>query len=258
MSVLVSKSGAVQRIAINRPERRNAINQAVVEGIAQGIREAMADPAIRVIVLTGEGDKAFCAGGDLAPAADGAPFSVDPAQPRNYVVELFKLMEDCDLPIVARVNGHALAGGFGLVCACDMAIAADSATFGTPESKIGLFPMMIMPHMLRVMPLRRFMELCLTGEPIDARRAMEWGIVNDVVPAAALDARVDALTQMLAVRSPSAIRLGKIGFHAMRDMAMREALDYAQLMLPNMARTEDAREGFKAFQEKRVPNWTGR
>lgn len=257
MSVAVNRSGAVLRICIDRPERRNAINAAVCAGIADGIRAAQADPAIRVIVLTGSGDKAFCAGGDLAPAADGAPFTVDPARPRNPVVDLFKLMEDCDLPIVARVNGHALAGGIGLVCACDMAIAADTATFGTPESKIGLFPMMIMPYMLRVMPLRRFMELCLTGEAISAAEALSWGIVNAVVPAAELDRRVDALTAQLAKRSPTAIRLGKQGFHAMRDMAVRQALEYAQLMLPAMARTEDAKEGLRAFQEKREPDFTG-
>ncbi|WP_374630733.1 enoyl-CoA hydratase-related protein [Ferrovibrio sp.] len=257
MSVLVSKSGAVQRIEINRPERRNALNAAVVQGIGDGIRKAQADAEIRVIVLTGSGDKAFCAGGDLAPAADGAPFTVDPAHPRNPVVDLFKLMEQCDLPIIARVNGHALAGGFGLVCACDMAIASDAATFGVPESKIGLFPMMIMPYMLRVMPLRRFMELCMTGEPISAARAMDWGIVNETVPADQLDARVDALTALLAQRSPSAIRLGKQGFHAMRDMAVLQALEYAQLMLPMMARTEDAKEGMRAFQEKRAPDFKG-
>ncbi len=257
MSVLVSKSGAVQRIEINRPERRNALNAAVVQGIGDGIRKAQADAEIRVIVLTGSGDKAFCAGGDLAPAADGAPFTVDPAHPRNPVVDLFKLMEQCDLPIIARVNGHALAGGFGLVCACDMAIASDAATFGVPESKIGLFPMMIMPYMLRVMPLRRFMELCMTGEPISAARAMDWGIVNETVSADQLDARVDALTALLAQRSPSAIRLGKQGFHAMRDMAVLQALEYAQLMLPMMARTEDAKEGMRAFQEKRAPDFKG-
>ena len=257
MSVLVNKSGAVQRIAINRPERRNALNASVVQGIMDGIRAAQADADIRVIVLTGSGDKAFCAGGDLAPAADGAPFTVDPAHPQNPVVELFKLMEQCDLPIVARVNGHALPGGFGLLCACDIAIAADAASFGVPESKIGLFPMMIMPYMLRVLPLRRFMEMCMTGEFIDAARAVEWGIVNEAVPADRLDARVDEFTAMLAQRSPSAIRLGKQGFHAMRDMAVVQALEYAQLMLPMMARTEDAKEGMRAFQEKRAPNFTG-
>ena len=256
--VLVAADGPVVRITLNRPERRNAINEAVVGGIADGIRRAMADAAARVIVLTGAGDKAFCAGGDLSPTADGAPFAVDPARPRNYVVDLFKLMEDCSLPIVARVNGHALAGGFGLVCACDLAVSVDSATFGTPESRIGLFPMMILPHMLRVLPLRRLMELCITGESMTADEALRVGVLNHVVPADALDARVDALVATILARSPTAIRLGKQGLHAMRDMAIRQAWEYAELMLPMMAQTEDVREGMRAFQEKRPPTWTGR
>ena len=256
--VLHERRDRTMWITINRPERRNAINADVMAGIIAGIDAAEADSEIRVIVLTGAGDKAFCAGGDLAPAADGAPFTVDPSRPRNPVVDAFKRMERCDLPIVARVNGHALAGGFGLVCACDLAIGAEGAMFGTPESKIGLFPMMILPYLLRVLPPRRLMELCMTGEPIDARQALEIGVLNAVVPAAQLDDRIGALCALLASRSPSAIRLGKQGFHAMRDMSLMQSLEFAQLMLPMMASTEDAREGFRAFQDKRPPEWTGR
>ena len=256
--VLHERRGASLRIVINRPDRRNAINADVMAGIIAGIDAAEADPDVRAIVITGAGDKAFCAGGDLAPAASGAPFTVDPSRPRNPVVDAFKRIERCDLPIVARVNGHALAGGFGLVCACDLAIAVEGATFGTPESRIGLFPMMIMPYMLRVLPPRKFMELCMTGEAVDARAALQMGVLNDVVPAGELDARVDALVALLASRSPSAIRLGKQGFHAMRDMTLQQALEFAQIMLPMMASTEDAREGMRAFQERRAPEWTGR
>lgn len=245
-------------ITINRPERRNAINAEVMAGIMAGIDAAEADASVRVIVLTGAGDKAFCAGGDLAPAANGAPFTVDPARPNNPVVDAFKRMESCELPILARVNGHALAGGFGLVCACDLAIGVEGAMFGTPESKIGLFPMMILPYLLRVLPPRKLMELCMTGEPIDAAQALQAGVLNAVVPPAELDARTEAMAQLLASRSPTAIRLGKKGFHAMRDMSLTQSLEYAQLMLPMMAATEDAREGFDAFQNKRIPHWTGR
>jgi enoyl-CoA hydratase/carnithine racemase len=257
-AVLVEQRGATQWITINREERRNAINETVIGGIASGIRQALATEGIRAIVLTGAGDKAFCAGGDLAPNAEGIPFVADPARPRNYVADLFKLVEDCDLPIIARVNGHALAGGLGLLCACDLAIAADHATFGTPESKIGLFPMMIMPYLMRTLSRRRLMELCITGEPISAADALEAGLVNYVVPLADLDTKVDWLLKRVVERSPTAVRLGKMSFHTMQDMAIREALDFAQLMLPMMARTEDAREGMKAFQEKRAAKWTGR
>jgi enoyl-CoA hydratase/carnithine racemase len=257
-AVLTERAGSVFRITINKPERRNAINATVVAGIAEGIRTAQATAGVGAIVLTGAGERAFCAGGDLSPTADGAPFAVDPAHPRHDVAELFKQMEACDLPIVARVNGHALAGGLGLLCACDLAVAADHATFGTPEVKIGLFPMMILPQMLRVLPLRRLMELCMTGDAIPAHEAKAIGLVNEVVPAAELDAGTDALVARLLRASPTALRLGKQAFHAMRDMSLRAGWDYAQLMLPMMARTEDAREGLRAFQDKRPPIWTGR
>jgi enoyl-CoA hydratase/carnithine racemase len=256
--VLLVRRDAVLWITINRPERRNAINEAVAAGIAAGLRQAMDDRDCRAIVLTGAGDKAFCAGGDLNPSADGAPFTVDPANPRNYVVDLLQLIETCGVPLIARVNGHALAGGFGLVCACDLVVSVDHATFGTPESKIGLFPMMILPHLMRIVPPRRLMEMCITGESFSAAEALQYGIVNYVVPVHALDDKLAWLLELIVNRSPTAIRLGKQSFQAMRDMALREALEYAQLMLPMMARTEDCREGFQAFRDKRAPRFTGR
>ncbi len=256
--VLAERRGPTLWITINRPDRRNALNETVVTTIAGAIRHAMAENEARAIVLTGAGDKVFCAGGDLAPSADGAPFSVDPSRPRNFIVDLLQLVETCPIPIIARVNGHALAGGFGLVCACDMVVAVDTANFGTPESKIGLFPMMIMPHLMRVVPPRRLMEMCITGEPLSATEALAAGIVNHLAAPAELDAKLDWLLDRVVTRSPTAIRLGKQGFQAMRDMALRDALEYAQLMLPMMAQTQDAREGFAAFREKRQPAWTGR
>lgn len=254
--VLVETRGATQWITINRPERRNAINESVIAGIADGIRAARNDARVRAIVLTGAGD-AFCAGGDLKPNADGTPFEVDPARPRNFVVELFKLMEDTDLPIIARVNGFCLAGGMGLLCACDMAVASSAAKFGTPESKIGLFPMMILTYMLRVLPRRKLLEMCITGEMYSADEALAMGLVNYVAAPAELDAKVDWLLARTVDKSPTAIRLGKQSFHAMQDMSLREAFEFAQIMLPIMARTQDAREGMRAFQEKRAPRWTG-
>ena len=213
---------------------------------------------MRAVVITGAGDRAFCAGGDLSPSVAGAPFDVDPARPRNFVVEFFKQIEACDVPVIARVNGHALAGGLGLMCACDLAVAADSAQFGVPEAQIGLFPMMIMPYMLRIVPLRRLMDMCLTGRPIDAAEALRLGLINDAVPAPALDRRLDGLLAAIVKASPTAQRLGKHGLHAMRDMSLRQAWEFAELMLPVMAGTQDAKEGFAAFREKRPPVWPGR
>ncbi len=259
MSVVLAETrGTTMVITINRPDQRNAFNAAVVAGIADAVRTAMHSGSHRAIVLTAAGEKAFCAGGDLGASADGAPFSVDAANPRNFLIELFKLMETCELPIIARVNGHALAGGLGILAACDLAVAADHALFGVPEAKVGIFPMMIMPMLLRTVPLKKLMEMCMTAEPISALEAKNLGLVNHVVTAAELDARTDALVAKVSAVSPTAIRLGKHGFHAMRDMSLRQAWEFAELMLPTMAATQDAREGFGAFREKRAAVWTGR
>jgi enoyl-CoA hydratase/carnithine racemase len=255
--VLIERRGYVQWITINRDARRNAINKAVIAGILRGINEATADHAARAIVLTGAGNKAFCAGGDLSPSAQGAPFDSDPANPKNFVVDLFKAIQDCRLPIIARVNGHALAGGLGLLSACDIAVATRDATFGVPESKIGIFPMMIMPHLMRVLPPKLLMELCFTGDPLTAEQALQAGLVNYIVPTDELDAKVEWLVNRVVNSSPTAIRLGKQGYHAMRDMGLRESLEYAQVMLHAMAQTKDSIEGFAAFREKRKANWTG-
>lgn len=255
--VRIERREAVQWIVIDRPAQRNAFDDAVVAGIGQGLRDAGRDPAVRAVVLTGAGDRAFCAGGDLGASGDG-PFEVDPARPRNAVIELFEQFERCELPTIARVNGHALAGGLGLVCACDLAVASDRATLGVPETGVGLFPMMILPYLQRTLPRRKLLEWCLTGVRWSAAEALEAGLLNYVVPAEELDDKLEWLLARILDKSPTAVRLGKMGFHAIQDMALPQAFEYAQLMLPMMSRTEDAREGFRAFREKRPPRFPGR
>jgi enoyl-CoA hydratase/carnithine racemase len=249
--IQIEARGPVHWITIDRPAQRNAFNDDVLAGIARGLEAAQSDPAIRAIVLTGAGDRAFCAGGDLRSDGDG-PFQVDPAHPKNGVIELFKTFESCGLPTIARVNGHALAGGLGLVCACDFAI------LGVPETTVGLFPMMILPYLQRTLSRRKLLEWCITGTRWSAAEALEADLLNYVVGADELDAKVDWLLERILDKSPTAIRLGKLGFHALQDMSLEQAFEYAQLMLPNMARSEDAKEGFRAFQEKRPPQFTGR
>jgi len=256
--VLGARHGAVQWITINRAERRNALNEQVVKSIDGHIAAAMADGECRAIVITGAGEQAFCAGADLQKNVQGGAFDVDFSRPRHYIVDLFKRMQDCPLPIVARVNGHAMAGGFGLLCACDMAVAADDIRIGTPEAKVGVTPMMILPLMQRVLPPRRLQEMCMTAEPFSAADALEWGVVNYVVPRAQLDEKLDWLLSRILDKSPTAVRLGKQAFNAMRDMDLRAALEYAQAMVPVMSSTQDAREGMASFQEKRPPRWTGK
>lgn len=256
--VLVETRDQVCWITLNRPEKRNAINEEVVRLLREAVVTSSNDPHLRAIVITGAGDQAFCAGADLGKAAEGGAFDIDYSNPRHYVVQLFQAMEACNLPIVARVNGHALAGGFGILCACDMAVAADDVRFGTPETKIGVAPMMILGHMLRVLPRRKLLELCVTGELIGADEALQMGVINYLVPRGDLDAKTAWLLDRIIGKSPTAIRLFKQGFHAMQDMSLHEALEYAQLMISMMASTQDAKEGKLAFAGKRAPTWTGK
>ncbi|WP_274631173.1 enoyl-CoA hydratase-related protein [Arvimicrobium flavum] len=256
--VLLERRGSALWIIVNRPDRRNALNETVAQRIVEGLDMAEADRDVRAVVLTGAGDKAFCAGGDLQPAADGTPFTIDAADPKHYVARLLRRMDACRLPIVARVNGHALAGGFGLVCACDLVVAREDALLGVSEVKVGLFPMMILPYLLRTLTYRRLMELCVTGEPITAGEARGELTVNYAVPTNELDAKLDWLLARITDKSPTGIRLGKQALSKIREMSTDSALEYAQFMLANMARTEDAREGFAAFAEKRSANWTAR
>lgn len=256
-TVLVERRGAVAWITINRPERRNALNESVANGITKALDEAESDPDIRAVVLTGAGEKAFCAGGDLQLQADGTPFTINEADPRHYVAALLRRMDACRLPLIARVNGHALAGGFGLVCACDLVVAREDALIGVTEVKVGLFPAMILPFLLRTVPYRLLMEMCLTGEPIPAAETVVAGVVNYAVAADEVDSKLTWLLGRITDKSPTGIRLGKQGLAKIREMSTDIALDYAPFMLANMARTKDAAEGFRAFNEKRSPKWTG-
>lgn len=255
--VRIERRSAAMWVFIDREERRNALNESVARGIEAALDQAEADRSVRAVVLTGAGEKAFCAGGDLQLQADGTPFTIDVADPRHYVARLLRRMDSCRLPLVARVNGPALAGGLGLACACDLVVAREDAPLGVTEVKVGIFPMMILPYLLRVVPYRRMMELCLTGELIKARDAVAEGIVNYAVPLADLDDKIEWLLARITDKSPTGIRLGKQALSKIREMSTDSALEYAQFMLANMSRTRDAREGMTAFGEKRAPNWTG-
>lgn len=257
-AVRSERLGQALWLTIDREERRNALNEEVLDGLRAGVIAAAATADIRAVVITGTGDKAFCAGGDLKPNAEGDPFTVDPAERDSPVVKLFRAIIDCPLPVIARVNGHALAGGFGLVCACDFAVVADHARLGVPEARIGLFPMMILPFMLRTVPRRKLLELCVTGEPMNAAEALTAGIVNYVVPAASLDEKVSALIASIAASAPTAIAIGRRALATIDGLSLDAGLEYAQQVLPRLARTRDAREGFRAFNEKRPPVWPGR
>ena len=254
-TVLREKRGHALTLTINRADRRNAINEAVIDGLAAGWRDAQSDPEVRAIVLTGAGDKAFCAGADLKP---GQAFEFDFARPSTAYADLFRLVRASNLPSIARVNGVCMAGGMGLAAMCDMAIAADHAQFGLPEVKIGLFPMQVLSLLQTLVPPRTLAEWCLAGEPFDAQTARAAGFLNYVVPAAELDAKVDWLAGRLVDKSPTAIRRGKYAMRAIASMAFEESLAYTETQIGTLALTADAREGVAAFNEKRKPSWTGK
>jgi len=253
--VLHDKRGHAFWITINRPDKRNAIHAGVVAGIRAGYRAAHADPEVRVIVLTGAGDKAFCAGGDLQP---GQGFNFDPARPNIDYADLLREAQAATLPAIARINGHCLAGGMGLACMTDLGLAADHALFGLPEVKIGLFPMQVLSLLQDLVPRRTVREWAITGEPFSAADALSAGLLNAVVPAAELDARTEALINRIVDKSPTAIRRGKYALRAIEAMSFEQAIAYTESQIALLAMTEDAREGLAAFNEKRKPVWMGR
>jgi len=254
-AVLHDKRGHAFWITINRPDKRNAINADVIAGIRAGYRAAHADADVRAIVLTGAGDKAFCAGADLQP---GKGFVFDFARPNVDYADLLREAQNATLPAIARVNGACMAGGMGLLCMTDLAVAADSVVFGLPEVKVGVFPMQVMSLLQQIAPRRLVREWALGGEPFDAVQALQAGLVNHVVPAVELDAKTEWLVARLVDKSPTAIRRGKYALRAIEAMSFDQAIAYTEGQIALLAMTDDAREGLASFNEKRKPRWTGR
>ena len=254
--VLLERRGQAYWITINRPDKRNAINGDVVAGIAKGYREAHDDADVRAIVLTGAGDKAFCAGADLQNS--GAAFSMDFSRPNVDYADLLRLAQNAIKPSIARVGGVCMAGGMGLLCMTDMAVAADHVMFGLPEVKVGVFPMQVMSLLQDIAPRRLVNEWALTGEPFDARTAQAAGLLNYIVPAGQLDAKLDWLIGRLIDKSPTAIRRGKYAMRAIAAMSFDQSIAYTESQIALLALTEDAKEGLTAFGEKRKPVWTGK
>jgi enoyl-CoA hydratase/carnithine racemase len=255
--VLYELLGPVAWIRINRPERRNAMSDGVMRGLCESLRSASEDSAVRVVVLTGVGDRAFSAGADLTGMGSGESV-VSAHDARGLLAEVFRRLWRLGKPSVARVRGYALAGGFGLAMACDFVIAASDAQFGTPEINVGLWPYMITVPLLRSMPARYALELMATGRRVLADEAARIGFVNQVVPVEELDATVDEFTAQLSAKSPLILRLGRQSFYGVLGMDPDTALDYLQSMLTVTASSEDTAEGLAAFAEKREPEWRGR
>ena len=255
-SVILDKRGQSLWITINRPDKRNALNGDVIAGIARGYARAHEDADVRVIVLTGAGEKAFCAGADLQNS--GAVFAMDFSRPNADYADLLRLSQNATKPAIARINGVCMAGGMGLLCMVDMAVAAEHAMFGLPEVKVGVFPMQVLSLLQSLVLPRVLREWCVTGEPFDAHSALAHGLVNYVVPAEELDAKTEWLLGRLTDKSPTAIRRGKYAMRAMGAMSFEQGIAYTESQIALLALTEDAKEGLAAFNEKRKPVWTGR
>jgi len=253
--IRIERRGLVLWIWIDREERRNAIDKRVIAGIAAAVSAAQDDRAVRCVVLTGAGRKAFCAGADLTGGA--AAFTLGLDEPMTDFGRLARLVRDLGIPVIGRINGDCVAGGMGLMALCDLAVVADHARFGLPEVKVGVFPMQVLVFLRAMIGARHINELCLTGALIDAARAREIGVANQVVPFDALDAAVEALVARLGEMSPVALRRGKYAIAAMERMAFPEAMAFAETLISVTALTRDATEGLAAFNERRKPNWAG-
>lgn len=257
-AVVTEQDEAVRTVTINRPDARNALNFDVLAGLVEAFRVADADDDVRVIVLTGAGDRAFCAGADLAGAFDQDASTKEQHEGRGLLRELFATTATLGTPLVGRVNGHALAGGLGVALACDVLVAADDVTFGTPEVRVGLWPYMISALIVDHLGPKRAMELMMTGRRMSAQQAHDWGLVNRVVPRAELDDAVGEMAEQLEAAAPLALRWGKEATATARDMTFDAALAYLHGMLDLNAQTDDVAEGIQAFFARRPPQWTGR
>ncbi|MCZ6519452.1 MAG: enoyl-CoA hydratase-related protein [Actinobacteria bacterium] len=242
-------------ITIDDPGRRNPMSVETMSALLRATRQAVDDPEVRVIVYTGAGDRAFSAGGDLSGGFADDPIGLHKA--RGDLGELFRLMIRGGKPTVARVNGDALAGGFGLAVACDITVCVDDAKLGTTEVRVGLWPMVISALLARVMPRKAALEMMLTGRTIDPVEARHLGAVSRVVPRAELDGTVDEVVAGLLSSSPAILMLGKDSFWGMADADLDTALDRLQGGFTEIVLTDDAVEGISAFLDKRDPDWSG-
>jgi enoyl-CoA hydratase/carnithine racemase len=259
--VVVEERGLVRILRINRPEARNALNPTVIAALGRGLESADTDPGVRAIVITGTGDRAFCAGMDLRefaerdrvePTGDEGPSGDEAAGYGRF------LRAGIDKPVIGAANATAVAGGFELLLACDLVVASERAHFGLPEVKRGLFPAGGGVQLGRRLPLAVALELGLTGDTIDASRALQLGLVNRVVSEERVLDEAVALAGRIAENGPLAIRVTKKLMWEALDVSRDEGWERQAALAPEVFGSDDAKEGARAFVERRAPNWIGR
>lgn len=248
----------VGTLTLNRPERRNALSSELVAALIAQLADAQADPDVRAVVITGAGEKAFCAGGDLAGGMTGkGGFPAQIADKGGYI-ELLRAIQTLGKPVVARLAGDAYGGGVGLMLACHLVVAADDVRVGLPEIKVGLWPMMVTALLVRHVGRKAAAELMLLGEKLPAAEARALGLLNRVVSRAELDAKVAEVAGALASRSPAVLKLGLDAFDQTADLPLEPALYALRDRLVLNTLFEDTAEGVIAFMERRPPVWKGR
>jgi enoyl-CoA hydratase/carnithine racemase len=251
-AVLVREDEPAMHITLNRPDKRNALSLELMQDLIDTLRRVSGDPGVRVIILEGAGP-AFSAGHDLSEMIGrDVPFF---QRLFDVCTELMETIHRLPQPVIAKVHGIATAAGCQLVAACDLAIAADKARFATPGVKIGLFCSTPMVPLSRAIGRKRALDMLLTGRPIDAATALDWGLVNRVVPADALEDEVATLVEAIARSSPLTVGIGKEAFYAQIELDEHRAYDLTKAVMAMSARTDDAQEGMSAFLEKRPPAW---
>lgn len=245
-------------LTLNRPEARNALSPELLAELKLKLALAEADKDVVAIVLTGSGEKAFCAGADLGKQFGSDDSFLKKHDDRFAIAEVFRLFQQCAKPIVGAANGLTLAGGIGVILSCDLVVAAERAMFGLPEVKRGLMPFMVMAVLSRQLGHKRALELVLSGESVTSSRAEQLGLINQVFPNEGfLDAAVQ-YTKKIAAFSPAILKLGKQAFYTQSDLPFEQALRFLHSQLTLNTMTEDAMEGISAFFQKRDPQWTGR
>jgi enoyl-CoA hydratase len=255
--VLYEVSDGVATVTLNNPEKRNMLSGQMLAELVDAMKTARDSEDVRAVVLTGAGEKVFCAGADLGGFGADVPL-VEKHFASDLFLEYFRLMPRLGKPSLCAANGHVLAGGMGLALSCDLLIAREGATFATPEINVGAFPYMIMAIIYRNVPRKKVNEMMLLGERLSAEQAVDYGLANKVVAAEEFEAAVDDWATKLASKSPVLMRLGHDAMYRQQDMALDDALEFLRSQLSLTFSTEDIMEGVTAFFEKREPNWKGR